>query len=329
MTTPQTQAQNAASPWLARLQPGFFGIPLGLIGLTSAWQRLVPLGITVGNPVSFYLFAVALALFVLLLVLWLCKLARHIGVVRNEWRHPVQGPLLALAPMTMLLTIALVAPLLPGLVDLWLALTMAALALVGAMAWQLVARLTSGQIAAELVTPVIYLPPLGGAFIGALTLNALGFAGFAALLAGLGLSAWALLEVRVLNRLFSSPLPPPLRATIGMELAPPAIVALVVASLWPSLPVEVLLVCLGVACGPLLAVLTRWRAWTAVPFSAGFWSFSFPLAALAGATVEAVRRGGWPPGVALAVVALASLVIAYLALRTLMLLLRGRLLPPN
>ena len=70
------------------------------------------------------------------------------------------------------------------------------------------------------------------------------------------------------------------------------------------------MVCLGIASGPVLAVLTRWRYWTAVPFSFGFWSFSFPLAAMAGATVEAVQRGGWPPAVALTAVLIASTVIA-------------------
>ena len=48
---------------------------------------------------------------------------------------------------------------------------------------------------------------------------------------------------------------------------------------------------------------------------------------MASATVEAVRRGEWPPEVALGAVVIASAVIAFLAVRTLMLILRGRLLP--
>jgi tellurite resistance protein len=66
-----------------------------------------------------------------------------------------------------------------------------------------------------------------------------------------------------------------------------------------------------------------------VPFSVGFWSFSFPLTALAGAAVEAVRRAGWPPGMALGAVLVASAVIAFLSVRTLVLLLRGRFIPPG
>ena len=88
------------------------------------------------------------------------------------------------------------------------------------------------------------------------------------------------------------------------------------------------MVMLGVASGPVLAVLTRWRYWSEVPFNVGFWSFSFPLAAFAATTVEAVRRGGWPLSVAVTAVVLASAVQLFLLARTLVLVARGRLLPP-
>lgn len=301
-------------------------MPLGMMGLAAAWQRLVPLGITVGNPVSFYLFAAALALLAILLPLWFAKLLRHPADVREEWQHPVQSALLALMPLSVLMAITIVAPFAPGLAAIWLPVTCAALAMQGVLTWQVVVRLSAGRMPAELITPALYLPTVAGGFVGALALNALGLHGWAALLVGMGVGAWALLEIRILNRLFSGPLPHALRPSIGMEIAPGAVGSLVVATLWPALPVEVLMVCLGIASGPVLAVLTRWHDWTAVPFSAGFWSFSFPLAAMAGATVEAVRRGEWSPQVALGAVAIVSIVVAFLAIRTLALLWRGRLL---
>lgn len=327
MNNPAAASIVAPSPWLARLPPSLFGIPFGLLGLAGAWQRLVPLGITIGNPLSFYLFAAALTLFAVLTLLWCCKIARHPAIARLDWQHPVHGSLLALAPMTLLLGISMAAPILPALAEIWLSLVIVALAFTGLLAWQLIARMSAGRLPPELITPALYLPTLGGGFIGSLALHAIGLPGLAALLAGMAVGAWALLEGRVLNRLFAGPLPPALRATIGLEIAPAAISSLVAATLWPALPVEVLMLCLGIACGPVLTVMTRWRSWTAVPFSAGFWSFSFPLAAMAGTIAEAVRRGGWPPAVALTAVALVSLLIAYLALRTLALLANGGLLP--
>ena len=325
---PAHTAVSAPRPWLARLHPGLFSIPVGLLGLAGAWQRLVLLGVTSGNPVSLYLFSVGLGILVFLLLLWCLKLAFHFPTARQEWSHPVQGALLALAPVGVLLSISLLAPLLPHATDALLMLAAVALALLAVGAWQVVALLTSGKMPAELVTPTLYLPTVAGGFVGALALNACGQDGFAALLMGMGAGAWALLEIRILNRLFAGPLPFALRPTLGLEIAPAAVGSLAVATLWPTLPAAVLLLCLGVACGPLFAVLTRWRYWTEVPFSVGFWSFSFPLAAMAGATVEAVRRGGWPTQVALGAVVIASAVIAFLAARTCLLLVRGRLLAP-
>lgn len=320
-------AQRAEASWLARLPPGLFAIPFGLIALAGAWQRLVLLGITIGNPVSLYMFAIAFAMFMLLVVLWLAKLVLYFKSARQQWQHPVQGALLALVPMTLLLAIAATAPIMPGLAEIWLTLTVASLLLGFAMAWRLVASVSGGALPSELVTPALYLPAMGSAFVGALSLNALGFPGFAALLAGVGGGAWFLLETRVLRRLFAAPLPPALRSTVGIEISPAALASLLVASLWPGLPVAVVLLCVGIACVPLLAVLSRWRSWSAVSFSAGFWSFSFPLAALASAIVEAVRRGNWPTEVALAAVLMVSLVVAFLSARTLLLLASGRLLP--
>ena len=329
MKTDEVAAATRQRPWLARLQPGLFAIPLGLIGLAGAWRRLVVLGITSGNPASLWLFVAGVGVFGVLLALWLVKLARHAAIAREEWRHPVQGALLALIPINVLLAVALAVPALPLPPAVWLWPTLAAFIMQTVLAWQMVARLSSGQMSADQITPALYLPMVGGGMFGAMTLNALDFSGWAALLFGMGVGAWALLEVRILNRLFAGPLPVALRPTLGIEIAPAAVGSLAVATLWPALPAEVLVICLGVASVPVFAVLTRWRHWTAAPFSAGFWSFSFPLAAMASATVEAVRRGEWPAQAALAAVLIASAVIAFLAVRTLVLISRGRLLPPE
>ena len=48
-----------------------------------------------------------------------------------------------------------------------------------------------------------------------------------------------------------------------------------------------------------------------------------------GVVAEATLRGGWPFEVAYGAVLIASALIAYLAVRTISLLVRGRLLPPG
>jgi tellurite resistance protein len=321
-------AERAARPWLARVQPGLFGISLGTLGLAGAWLRMKPLIGDVAAAVHSVLLAVGAAALVVVLVLWAVKVLRHFDVVRQEWAQPVQGPLLALLPVSTLLLVTLLAPFDAAGRAVAITIVLAAVAMQFAIAWQVAARLSTGRMPAELVTPALYLPIVPGGLVGAMALDAVGFPGWAALLFGTGVGGWALLEARILHELFAGPLPPALRPTLGIEMAPASVSTLAAATLWPQLPAEALMVALGIACGPVIAVLTRWRWWTDVPFSVGFWSFSFPVAALAGAVVEAVRRGGWPTGVAWIAVAAASAIILFLAVRTLWLLLRGRLLPP-
>ena len=315
--------------WLARLPPGLFAIVFGLLGLAGAWRRLSAFNLPLTEDISAAVLSLATGLLELLLVLWIIKFFRHRDEVKKDFAHPVNGALLSLLPLTVMLTVSLCLPSMPQYFQLASGLTLAALVLQGAIAWRVVSQLATGALPADMVTPALYLPPVGGGLIGAMALNALGLHGWAVLLFGMALGAWALLEARILNRLFAGALAPPLRPTIGVELAPAPVSMLVAATLWPDLPADVLLVGLGVSCGALVAVLARWRWWTAVPFSAGFWSFSFPLAALASVAVEAVRRGGWPVLVAYVAVLMVSAVIVYLAARTLLLLVRGRLLPPG
>ena len=316
-------------PWLARLPPGLFAIVFGLLGLAGAWRRLAGVETGYVDAIASGLLYVATALLELLLLLWAIKFLRFRGDVQKDFAHPVQGAMLSLLSLTVLLSVALWLPSYPQYSGVAASVTFAALLLQGIIAWRVVSSVATGAIPADMVTPALYLPPVGGGLIGALALNALGSQQWAVLLFGMGIGAWALLELRVMNRLFAGPLPPPLRPTLGVEIAPAPVATLVAATLWPALPADVLLIGLGISCGPLIAVLARWRWWTNVPFSAGFWSFSFPVAAVAAVVVEAVRRSGWPMAVAHAAVLVASAVIAYLLARTLLLLMRGRLIPPG
>jgi tellurite resistance protein len=314
---------NRAS-WLIHLPPGVFAIPVGLFGLAGAWRRASGFGWHAAADVGLAIAALALVLLLLLLAFYAAKMLRYPHALRAEFAHPVAGPVLALIPLALLLcAVFFGAPRHDG----WLALVLVALALQGIVAMRVVSILATGSLPADAVTPVLYLPPVAGGFVGAMALAALGWTGWAALLFGMGLVSWALLEVRVLNRLFEGPMPPALRPTIGIELAPPSVATLAAGTIWPQLQGEVLIVGLGIAAGPTVAVLARYKWWRQVPFGIGFWSFSFPVAALAGAVVEVVRRGGWNPIVGGIALALASAVIAFLGIRTLVLLATGRLLP--
>ncbi len=312
--------------WLERLPASLFAIPYGLFGLAGAWRRANSFGWLWAPDAVTLLGTLGALIWCALIVCYGAKCLTFPRAVAAEFHHPVQGALLALLPLSSLLAIALFGA---AHAPLYLALALTALAAQAAVAVRVVALLATGQMPANAVTPALYLPAVAGGFVGGLTISSLGYPGWGALLFGMGLAGWALLEVRVLGRLFEGPMPEPLRSTIGVELAPPSIATLAAATIWPNLPGDVLIVGLGIAVGPIVAVLVRYHWWRRAPFSAGFWSFAFPLAALAGAVCEVVRRGGWPPFVAGAALLIASSVTLFLLVRTLALTVTGRLLPPS
>lgn len=313
------------SSWLARLPAGIFAISVGLFGLVGAWRRAAltswPDAVAVADimvwPVMF--------IWTISLILYAIKIKRHPDAVKREYQHPVQSSLLALAPLSILLAIIQFHQ--PGQ-GVWLVLAMFALALHAVVAARVVSVLVTGQMPANAVTPALYLPVVGGALVGGMTMALLGYTGWAAMLFGTGISGWALLEARVLSSLFAGPMPAPLRPTIGVELAPPVIATLTASTVWPQLPADALMVGIGIAIVPFVAVMARYRWWAKVPFSIGFWSFSFPCAALASAIIEAVHRGAWPSWFGIAALLGATAVVVFLLLRTIVLLFQGRFLPP-
>lgn len=311
--------------WLARFPVGLFAVPVGLFALAGAWRRSALFDWPLASAVASLLAGSALAVLLLLLTLYVLKALRHPQVIAGELTHPLAGSLTGLVPLALLLCIVHFGQ--PGHAG-WLLLTLLVLAVMGAIAFRVVALITTAALPAAVVTPALYVPPVGGGLVGAMALQGLGYPGWAALLFGMGLVSWALLELRVLNRLFEGAMPEPLRPTIGLELAPPTVGTLAVATLWPQLPGELLIIGLGIAAGPIVAVAARYKWWSRVPFAVGFWSFSFPIAAFTASVIEVVRRGGWPPAVAATVLGLGSLVIAFLLLRTALLLVQGRLIPP-
>ncbi|WP_136418725.1 hypothetical protein [Herbaspirillum sp. ST 5-3] len=312
------------SSWLERLPAGLFAISVGLFGLLAAWRRAAAYRWDFAADVSELLIWPVTAIWGASLLLYILKCRFYPKAVMREYRHPVHGSLQALIPLSILLAVIQFKQ--PGQ-DVWLVLTLLALGLNLIIALPVVSVLATGQMPSNAVTPALYLPVVGGALIGGMTLGALHYPGWGALLFGTGISGWALLEARILSTLFEGPMPEAVRPTIGVELAPPTIATLTAATIWPELPGEALAIGLGLSIGPFVGVMVRYHWWTKVPFSIGFWSFSFPLAALASVMLETVHRGGWPLWIGILALVLASTVIAFLSLRTLILLAQGRLFP--
>ena len=312
--------------WLARLPAGVFGISVGLFGLAGAWRRAASFGWAIATDAGELLLWFAAIVWAVCMMLYACKCKRHPQAVLQESRHPVHGSLQALIPISTMLGIMLLTR--PGQ-GLWLVLTVIALALNGYIGWRVISVLATAQIPRNAITPALYLSIVGGTLVGSMALATLDYRGWGAMLFGTGVAGWAILEARIMSQLFEGPMPEPVRATIGIELAPPVIATLSAATIWPALPGDLLNIGLGVAVIPFATVFARYRWWARMPFNLGFWSFSFPVAALASAVLEIAHRNGWPFWIGTFTLTAATAIIAWLSLRTVILLVQGRLMPPN
>ncbi|MFC7517015.1 hypothetical protein ACFQUU_18560 [Herbaspirillum sp. GCM10030257] len=312
--------------WLARLPAGVFAISVGLFALAGAWRRAAGFGWEIATDAGELLLWFAGIVWAICMVLYACKCKRHPQAVLQESRHPVHGSLQALLPISAMLGIMLLHR--PGQ-GLWLVLTVIALALNGYIGWRVISTLATGQLPRNAITPALYLPIVGGAFVGSMALAILQYRSWGAMLFGIGAAGWAVLEVRIMSRLLEGPIPESVRATIGTELVPPVIATLSAAAVWPALPGDILLIGLGVAVIPFATVFARYRWWTGIPFNLGFWSFSFPFAALASVVLEIVHRSGWPFWIGTFTLVATTAIMTWLSLRTIVLLAQGRLLQPN
>ena len=311
--------------WLKRLHPGLFGISLGLLSLSFAWGKYAYVSNISTQFMEMALLSLGVFILCLLTVLWSIKAVLHPAAIKEEFLNPVIGPMMAYLPISTLLAVALILPRFPEYVIFGYALTILSLLIQVIIAWRVVHLLSMGNIPNDQVTPALYLPIVPGGLVGGAALVAIGFPGFGYLVWGMGLGGWALLEMRILHRLFAGPLPAQYRATIGIEMGPAAVSTITAITIWPNLPVDVILVGLGIASGPIFAVMTRWRSWTAVPFSFGFWSFAFPAAATTSCVIEAVIRGGWPHEAAIIAITISTGLVLFLLIRTTILLIKRQL----
>jgi tellurite resistance protein len=259
----------------------------------------------------------------LYLAKWIFRRADAIG----ELAHPVQCCFVGLFPVsTMLIALAL----LPY--DYNLAVVLGAAGGIGQLGFAVyrTGQLWTGGRDPLTTTPILYLPTVAGNFVSANLAAALGYADLAALFFGAGFLAWMALESVLMHRLYlHAPLALPLRPSLGIQLAPAVVGCSAYLSLTSGPPDLIAKGLLGYGLLQAL-ILTRMLPWImAQPFAASYWAFTFGLTAMAYDAMKFVERGaagGFAP-LAYALFAIANIGVGIIAIGTLWLLVRGRLLP--
>jgi len=307
------------------LPAGYYGMVLGTIGMGFAWRYASTIWPVTRWPGEI-LVTLAMVIWALLTVAFLTRAVRFPRSVLAEMRHPVMSSFVSLFPATTLLVAI-------GLVP-WYRLLALILFTVGVVvqlsyaAWQS-AGLWRGKHPEEATTPGLYLPTVANNFISAMACGALGFHDAGLVFLGAGVFSWLSLEPVILQRLRSAgELPPALRTSLGIQLAP----ALVACSAWFSVnggeADTFAKMLFGYGLLQLLFTLRLMPWYLSQPFNASFWSFSFGVSALAttGLHLGQSSPSGFFHAIAIPLFIFTNAIIALLLVRTFILLMQGKLL---
>ncbi|MGJ4889128.1 dicarboxylate transporter/tellurite-resistance protein TehA [Bradyrhizobium sp. HKCCYLRH3099] len=305
----------------------FFGIVLGIIGLGNSWRAAHQLW---GLPADIgeVLMAAGVVVWAVIVLFYVAKWILSADAALSEALHPIQCCFIGLAGVSTMLVAIAAQP-----YHRIAALVIYAIGLVFSLGFALwrTGQLWRGGRDPAASTPVLYLPTVAGSFVTAIGAGALGFPEWGRLAFGAGLFSWLAVESVLLHRLYTADaLPATIRPTLGIQLAPPTAGALAYLSVTEGPPDMVVSALIGYGMLQLL-LLVRLLPWILEHrLSASYWGFTFGLTALASSLLKMVIRGDHGPAATMApiVFVVVNLVIGALVLRTIWLLVSGRILAP-
>lgn len=301
-----------------RIPLNTLAIAFGLAGLAGVWTTAGRL-LGVSDIVGQVLWGVVVVAWVWLIVAHLRRGARSPETLGAQLRHPAQGPIAALVPVVGMLIGADLYRFVPvaGTIVVIASLLVAA----GFAAW-ILAFWHAGNLTPEAFHGGYLLPTVAAGLIAATTSSRIGLPGVAIGAFAVGIFFWIVISTVLLARLaFFPPLPAALTPTCAILLAPPGVAG----TAWFTINGEhadlvstALLGLLVLMALQQVALLPRYRV---LPFSLGFWSFTFPLAAAGGYGIQWLSVAGFPGWqvVAWLLVVVVTVVIMAIALRSLVL----------
>lgn len=295
-----------------KIPAAYFGAVLGLAGLGNAWRvahQAWGAPAIVGEAFEL----TACVVWAVLLVLYALKWIIGPAVGREEARHPVQCCFIGLIGVATMLVSLAILPYGPAAAR---ALFLLGAVFTGLFAVWRTGGLWQGERDETASTPVLYLPSVAGCFVMATTAVAMGYAQWGKLAFGAGFFAWLAIESVLLRRFYNGPpLPPALRPTLGIQLAPPVVGAVAYLSVNGGQAdlIAYAMVGYGLLQALILARLSGWILQQ--PFTPSYWAFTFGATALATASLRLAQKSGDDVLAAVVFVA-ANLLVGAIILRT-------------
>ncbi|MDV8070690.1 potassium-tellurite ethidium and proflavin transporter [Rhodococcus sp. IEGM 1366] len=314
-----TQSVALGSRTRTRLPLNTLAIPLGFAGLAQAWSVATT---ALGTP-----FALAQTFWLIAALAWISTATAHIhrskGAthgISHQLTHFAQGPLAALLPISAMLlgtNLHRTFPLAGTLLTLF---SIAAAAAFGAWMMSFWMR---GEMALESVHGGYYLPISAAGLVGALAAAQSGLDWLAVGCFAVGLFFWVVITMFLFLRLALRPtMPAALVPTLAIMIAPPAVGAaawLTISNGQPDVLFEALTSITAFMVMVQVPLLARYRA---LPFSHGFWSFTFPVTsvvALAIVWLHLLHPPAWQV-ITVGLLGAATILVALIAMKSILLI---------
>ncbi len=310
---------------IRNLPVSLFASVMGISGLALAW-RLAHSSLGAPALIGEAIGAFAVGVFLLVSLAYLWKLAQHPEAVRAEFQHPVAGNFFGTIAISLLLLSAVVGPYRPAVAQaLWTVGVLATFAL----CYVVISRLLKGQVDGSHAVPAwiipcvatLDIPVTGGQMPMAWVAEVNLLAGAVGVV--LALVLFTMIVSRLVHR---DPLAPGMAPSLMILVAPFAVGFLAYSNIAGG--VDRFAALLFYFALFMFAVVAPKVFRPSVPFSAGWWAVSFPMAALANAALKYAEFRDSAPLWVLAIVLLVglSLALAVLAVRTVLIVLNGKLL---
>lgn len=243
--------------------------------------------------------------------------------LRSQLRHPAQGPLAALVPIVGMLLGEHLHEDAPAWGEV---LVIASLAVSALLAGWLLAHWLGGELQLDMLHGGYLLPTVAAGLVGSAAADRVGFPALAWGALAVGIFFWVVIFTLLLGRLaFRPPLPAPLVPTMAIIIAPPAVAGTAWFAITENRPGEIDDALAGLMDPMLLmqvGLLPRYRA---LPFSLGFWSFTFPSAAVGGYGMQwlAIKRPVAWEAASWAILAVITALIVAIGVRSVLLVVGG------
>jgi tellurite resistance protein len=319
---------TSAAGKLRHFHVSFFATVMGTAGLALAWLRAHEV-LAMPRAAGLLLAAVSAAVFVAVCFAYGLKLLRYREAVLEELHHPIKLSFFpAFSISLVLLAMLALGVSVPLARALWLAGATLHLLLT---LYVLTQWIFQPHFNIHHSTPAWFIPVVGNILLPIAAVP-LGYAEAGWFFFSIGLVFWLVLKVLMFNRfIFHEPLPARLLPTMFIMIAPPSVGFLAYLQLNGGELNDFARVLFFTGVFLVTLLLAQARRFTGIDFYLSWWAYSFPLAAfaIAAQVYYALTGGGFFLLLAWAALALATVVIAGLAVQTLRVVIDGSVFQPD